>query len=142
METPTEMGARWRYERGEGRFKHRWRHDHAGFDPSERGPVGKCPCHVTEAIAEEILNTKAVPYFEWEGSAFPDRLYAVYQGAIYEAVPTRPGVSYHAYPWRGDLPGRPGLPRRILRRLRDQADQNDEHKAFEQWLKKYGGPGV
>lgn len=83
----------------------------------------------------------AIPFFEFEESTFPERFYAVYRGVIYEAVPTQPGVSYHAYPWRGDLPGRPGLPRRILRRLRDQADQNDERKALEQWLKKYGGPG-
>ncbi|TVS00508.1 MAG: hypothetical protein EA406_00450 [Rhodospirillales bacterium] len=136
------MAPRWRYERGEGRFKHRWSHDHAGFAPSGHGPVGKCPCHITEAIAEEILNTTAVPHFEWEDSPFPDRFYAVYQGVIYEAVPTQPGVSYHAYPWRGDLPGRPGLPRRMLRKLRDRADQTGERKAFEQWLKKYAGPGV
>jgi hypothetical protein len=135
------MVTNWRYERGEGRFKHRWSHDHAGFSPSGRGPVGKCPSHVTESIAEEILNTTAIPFFELEESPFPERFYAVYRGVIYEAVPTQPGVSYHAYPWRGDLPGRPGLPRRILRRLRDQADQNDERKALEQWLKKYGGPG-
>ena len=133
------MVRNWRYERGEGRFKHRWKNDYAGFEPSERGHVGKCPRHVTEEIAEEILNSRAIPYYEWEDSAYPDRFYAVYKGVIYEAVPTQPGRSYHAYPWRGDLQGRPGLPRKVLRALCTQAEESGELEAFTQWLKRYGG---
>lgn len=33
---------KWQYERAEGRYKHRWSKDYAGFVPSDRGPVGKC----------------------------------------------------------------------------------------------------
>ena len=51
-----------------------------------------------------------------------------------------PGISYHAYPWRGDLPGRRKLSRRILRKLRQNADRKGERKELEKWLKKYGGP--
>ena len=47
----------WRYERGEGRHKHRWSNDYAGFQPGSKGPVGKCPSSVDEALAEEILNS-------------------------------------------------------------------------------------
>jgi hypothetical protein len=63
------------------------------------------------------------------------------KGKILETVPTRPGLSYHAYPWRGDLPGRTGLPRWILRKLRQIAKRKGEEKEMEKWLKKYGGPG-
>ncbi|MCG5534662.1 hypothetical protein [Ectothiorhodospira mobilis] len=132
-------GYKWRYERGEGRFKHRWKHDYPGFEPSPRGAVGKCPRHVTDEIAERILNEDAIPSFESEDSPWPDRFHALYQGVVYEAVPTQPGISYHAYPWRGDLPGRPALMRSTLRQLREYADHNDERAALESWLKQYGG---
>ncbi len=135
---------KWRYERGEGRRKHLWNKDYAGFHPSGRGPVGKCPRHITEKIAQQILNKEAIPVYDGDGGQFPDRFYAVYKGVIYEAAPTQPGISYHAYPWRGDLPGRRKLSRRILRKLRQNADRKGERKELEKWLKKwlkkYGGP--
>ncbi len=131
----------WLYEPGdEGRPKHRWKHDYAGFVPARNGPVGKCPNHMTRSIAQKILNDEAVPVYEGDDSAYPDKFYAVYKGVVYEAVPTRPGISYHAYPWRGDLPGRKGLPRSVLRQLYQVAKRRDELKEFEKWLKKYGGP--
>jgi len=34
--TPTEPT--WKYERGEGRHKHRWKNDYAGFEPGDKGP--------------------------------------------------------------------------------------------------------
>jgi len=34
---------KWTYERGEGRYKHRWINDYPGFEPGSKGPVGKCP---------------------------------------------------------------------------------------------------
>jgi len=132
---------RWRYERGEGRTKHRWRNDYAGFEPSGRGPVGKCPRHITEELAEQLLNEEAVPVYDGDDSQAPDCFYAVYRGVVYEAVPTQPGVSYHAYPWRGDLQGRRGLRRWVLRKLREQADRREERQELERWLKDYGGPG-
>ena len=69
---------KWRYERGEGRQKHLWNKDYAGFLPGRRGPVGKCPCHITEKIAQRILNEEAVPVYDEDGQ-FPDRFYAVYK---------------------------------------------------------------
>lgn len=132
----------WLYEPGdEGRTKHRWKNDYAGFVPAKNGPVGKCPRHVTKEIAERTLNKEAIPVFDGEDSTYPDKFYAVYKGVVYEAVPTRPGISYHAYSWRGDLPGRKGLPRWLLRKLRQRAERKGEVKELEKWLKKYGGPG-
>ena len=131
---------KWRYERGEGRRKHLWDKDYAGFQPSRRGAVGKCPRHVTEEIAQKILNEEAIPVYDGDDRRFPDRFYAVYKGVVYEAAATQPGVSYHAYPWRGDLPGRKNLSRRVLRKLCQNADRKGEIKELERWLKKYGGP--
>jgi hypothetical protein len=42
-EMTSDEAPRWRYERGEGRYKHRWSNDYAGFEPGGKGPVGKCP---------------------------------------------------------------------------------------------------
>lgn len=132
----------WQYERGEGRYKHRWKEDYAGFRPSRKGPIGKCPQHINDELAQEILND-GIPFWEseddHENGAFPDRIYAVYQGVIYEAVPTTPGDSYHGYPWRGDLPGRPRLPSSIMSALKAKAQAEGTLKEFERWLKKYGG---
>lgn len=128
---------RWRYERGEGRHKHCWAKPVAGFEPSGKGAIGKCPNDIDEALAEEILN-RGVPLYEAEEDDYPARIYAVHRGVIYEAVPTRPGVSYHGYPWRGDIPGRPALPRGVLKKLEDLALAANEEREFKKWLRKYG----
>ncbi len=53
----------WHYERGDHRHKHRWKHDFAGFVPGKKGPIGKCPKHVTQEIAEKALN-EGVPFYD------------------------------------------------------------------------------
>ena len=60
----------------------------------------------------------------------------VYKGVIYEAAPTRPGISLHGYPWTGNQ-GRPALPPRVLKSLRQDAAEQGCIKEFEAWLKKY-----
>jgi len=126
----------WKYERGEGRHKHRWKNDYAGFEPGDKGPIGKCPRSITQELATEILN-QGVPYYDDTDDSVPAKIYAVYNGVIYEAAPTTPGVSWHAYPWRGDLKGRRALPSKIIRKLRKQAERTGYSKEFEQWLKNY-----
>ena len=70
------------------------------------------------------------------GTQEPEHVYAVYRGVIYEAAPTRPGVSFHGYPWCGKQ-GRPALPPRILRELRQRAIHEGYRTEFESWLKQY-----
>jgi len=57
---------------------------------------------------------------------------------IYEAVPTLPGVSYHGYPWRGDLKGRTKILRSIIKKLRKIAEKDGCLQEFEKWEKTYG----
>jgi len=132
-----EGEVRWHYERGEGRRKHRWGKDYAGFVPGEKGPIGKCPSSIDQATAEILLN-RGVPFYESPDAGSPARIYSVHRGVIYESVPTTPGESYHGYPWRGDLPGRSPLPRAILKQLQQQAESTNDLQAFKLWLRKYG----
>lgn len=126
----------WRYERGEGRHKHRWKNDWAGFEPSGNGPVGKCPKSINQERAQEILN-QGKPWYEDIEDEFPSRIYCQYKGVVYEAVPTRPGASWHAYPWRGDLSGKAPLPSRIRRALEKEARKAGHLNEFKIWMKKY-----
>ena len=136
--TDSSGTGKWIYERGEGRYKHCWNRPYAGFVPGGKGPVGKCSCTITRGIAEKTLN-EGIPLAvdTARGETFPGKIYCVYEGAIYEAVPTMPGVSYHGYPWRGDLKGRASIPRRIMRELRDMAEQQGFSEEFRSWEKKY-----
>jgi len=125
----------WEYERGEGRNKHRWKHDKAGFEPGDKGQIGKCPKNIDEALAKDILNS-GIPLSD-EDDQVPSKIYTQYKGVIYEAVPTRPGKSWHAYPWRGDLPGRAPLPSRIKRHLEALATEQNYLKGYKAWMKTY-----
>lgn len=127
--------AKWLYERGEGRFKHCWKKDEAGFVPSQKGPVGKCHSSITDEVARELLRNGVL--YRALGTTDVEHVYAVYRGVIYEAAPTRIGVSFHGYPWRGDLGAGP-LPPRILRKLEAMARQQGCFKEFNQWLEEYG----
>ena len=129
---------RWHYERGEGRYKHRWSNDYAGFVPGKKGPIGKCPKSIDLKTAEQLLS-RGVPFYESADDDWPARIYAVHRGVSYEAVTTTPGRSYHGYPWRGDLQGRSQLPRSIINQLRQQAESTNDQQVFYKWLSDYGG---
>lgn len=128
----------WEYEVGEspGWPKHKWGRDCAGFRPPNRRPIGKCPKSIDQQTAEKILNS-GFPWGRADPGGYPKRIYCTYAGVIYEAVPTRPGISYHGYPWRGDLNGRQPIPSRILRGLRQQAAGQGYEREFQKWLTTY-----
>ncbi|QVL50115.1 MAG: hypothetical protein KFB96_06525 [Thiocapsa sp.] len=85
----------WLYERGEGRTKHRWAKDEAGFLDTQHGQVGQCHRSINIEIATALLRDGIVYYAP--GANEPEHVYAVYRGVIYEAAPTRPGISFHGY---------------------------------------------
>lgn len=128
--------SRWLYDPGEGKKKHAWSKDEAGFEPSAKGPVGKCHKSITQAKAEELLNT-GFPEYE-DDDPVPNRIFNVYRGVVYEARRTEYGRSFHGFPWRGDgVIGR-RIPARIVKELELRAEENNDLRELRKWMKKYG----
>ncbi len=121
------------YERGEGRHKHVWKNDYAGFVPSGRGAVGKCASSISESIATGLLQSGVAESdpFDAECAEPPTHIYNIYRGVPYVAVPTRPGASYHGYPYRGRLDPD------VRACLRARAEQAGTLREFEKWLRVY-----
>jgi hypothetical protein len=97
------------------RKNHAWPKDEAGFDPSGKGPIGKCPVSITRDKAEILLNEGFAVYEDGDENV-PDRIYNVYIGVIYEARRTEYGKSYHGFPWRGDRGISSRIPRKIMKK--------------------------
>ncbi len=123
----------YRYERGDGRIKHCWNRSEAGFEPCGHGQVGKCANTITDDIAQGLLETGLYLSADMpdESESHPEEIFNVYQGVIYVAVPTRPSVSYHGYPYKGRLP------KRLLDRLRTRAMDQDYESQFKKWTKTF-----
>ena len=96
-----QVNQRLLYEAGEPRDarKHHWNRSEAGVTAWRSFlRVGKCDARISDQDAEGLLNA-GFRYSEPPGvGPFPDFVYAVRDGAPYEARPTRVGVSYHGYP--------------------------------------------
>lgn len=116
------------YERGEGRFKHRWSRDQAGFTRTHP-PIGKCHRSITPEIALTLLRSGTFePSIYEDAPATPDVIYNVYRGIPYVAVPTESGKSYHGYPWAGRMSAT------MRDELRARAVQQGKRKEFDRWL--------
>lgn len=122
---------RLRYERGEGRTKHRWKHDRAGFIPSKRGAVGKCHSSITQNVAETLLRSGIVEPSVYDDDEPSGRIFNIYRGIPYVAVPTQPGTSCHGYPWSGRMA------RTVHDKLRERAVQEGTVREFDRWVKEY-----
>lgn len=123
------------YDPGEHRPKHRGATAQASFRQDGTALVGQCPCDLTQAEAQTLL-AQGVPDPVLDESGHPQRIYAVHHGVVYEAQPTRPGYSYHDYPWRG-RPGHNRLPRPVKRELKARAERSGHLREFNDWLKTY-----
>lgn len=129
----------YKYDRGDGRFKHCWNKDEAGFEPGGKGPVGKCPNSISQGEAEELLNS-GLPWFEDEDDEHPSYIFNVRKGIVYEAQPTVEGISYHGYPWCQPKGRKWQLPLRILEELRRRAALDGHAKEFNRWMKDFAKP--
>jgi len=122
------------YDKGERRFKHVGSGDEPEFQFDDGNPkkvVGKCPATIPDAERDRLLQ-KAVPLDNGDRDIkFPKKLYAVYQGAIYEAQTSDFGKTYHAYPFRGKLSGA------VLELLEAMADEEKCRGQFEIWRKQH-----
>lgn len=125
----------YRYEADEHpKRKHGWNERHAGFVESGAGLVGKCPSTMTREDAQALLDG-AIPYSNSRSEGeHPDRLYAVSDGVVYRAVPTRPGISYHGFPEHPSafVKGRRGM--EIRQQLLDQAKNLGCVREVRRWM--------
>src|SRR5438128_928968 len=99
--SPPSVGGqdRWKYEPDEiPKKKHHWDLDSPGFVVVGGMEVGKCPSGLSLHKAEEILATGIEFFPVGHRHSWPKRIDVVHEGAVYRAVPTNPGVSYHGFP--------------------------------------------
>ena len=91
---------KWLYEPDEDpKRKHHWNQNEAGFVTVGAILVGKCPSGMSIQLAQTLLDTG----IEWSPSKgwiqpYPQRIYCVWDGVLYRAMPTNPGRSYHGFP--------------------------------------------
>ncbi len=111
----------WKYDAGEHRVKHCWAQPQAVFVGIGNAMVSKCPGTLAKATAEMLLNNGFPSFMSCVSCSV--KIYNVYKGVVYEAVPTQPGVSFHGYPWRS-MQGRKSIPRRIIQQFEQRAVLN------------------
>jgi hypothetical protein len=114
----------WTYaENPDRKHKRGWNQPIPGFEEVKGEPVGKCPTTITIETAAELLNS-GISYSppRWP-HAYPERIYNIYEGHLYRATPTVPGVSYHGFP---EHPARAQkLPRALKQQILDSAAAAD-----------------
>lgn len=125
-----------RYEPDEEpKRKHHWDRAEPGFVEVRSVLVGKCPSDLTIARAEALLQD-GIPWNRprTPDLGYPDAIYVVYDGAVYRAKPTRPGVSYHAFPELGSRLRE--LPRQLKTRILEKARELGCDVGVQRWMNK------
>ncbi len=123
------------YDPGEHRTKHCGSSVSAHFERNGSIKIGKCPSSLSRQVAQALLQT-GIPDTDSLENGHPKRIYAVYDGVVYQAVPTMLGISYHGYPWHG-RPGDNRLPRVIKRELEQRAAEAGCSDKLKKWLKDH-----
>lgn len=130
----TEPAPARRYDKGERRHKHVGRGDRPEIEFIPSNPrmwIGKCPATLGPDDHLRLV-TEAIPGSNGDRELkFSKKLYAVDDGAIYEAQTTDRGKSYHGYPYRGKL-ARP-----LIEVLRSVAVRKGCEKEFDTWVKRH-----
>lgn len=93
--------------------------------------IGKCPATLEAKDHLRLLNEAVAGSNGDRELDFPKKLYAVHDGAIYEAQTTDRGFSYHGYPYRGKLAGS------LVDALRAIAVTKGCEDAFDRWTKQH-----
>ncbi|MBI4703444.1 MAG: hypothetical protein HY744_20215 [Deltaproteobacteria bacterium] len=133
--TSAPASRRWRYEPDEKpKKKHHWDKPRPGFVKVRGVDVGKCPHGLSLDRAERLLN-QGIAYDPPRAATgdWPSRIYVVYEGAVFRAVPTNPGVSYHAFP---DKPAELSrLPRHVLEQIEERARELGCEQEVKRWIR-------
>ena len=114
--------------------KHRWGNVWAGFVRTRGAIVSKCPSTISNIDAERSLND-GVPWLNpRRDDQHPSRIYAVRDGVVYRAVPTRRGVSYHGFP---ELPNElRGLPKALREQILEMARRLGQESEVRAWIEQ------
>lgn len=133
-------GNPWKYEprkasSGVPKPKHGWSENYAGFVEKDGKKIGKCPNDMRPGVPERLLNNgvdgtsaKSAHDKDW-----PENIYAVHEGVVYRAVPTRGGHSYHGFP-AGDQRKVSGP---VKDKILKQARQKDCEKQVKRWMRQH-----
>lgn len=120
------------YEKGERRYKHVGRSAEAAVDEGNPAKVvGKCPNNIPDQVKEHVLGGAIAELPGEAGELFPSRMFAVYEGVIYDCRTTSVGRSYHAFPYHGEML------RSLHDRLARSSDASTHFKAFNDWTAKH-----
>ena len=124
---------KWKYEPDEvPKRKHAWEKDYAGFVIVRGVQVGKCPKGLDLDRAEGLISN-GIRFFpkRWD-KPYPKRIYVVYDGVLYRAEPTNPGVSYHGFP---ELPREfHSLPKQIRDEILVRAQELGQLDQVKRWV--------
>ncbi|MFD2233495.1 hypothetical protein [Phaeospirillum tilakii] len=121
-------------------IKHKWKKNEPGFSyEKDNHPEGNCPSTINTNIAEKILRD-GIPYSPqgWLKS-HPKWVFNIYQGAVYKAVETVPGESYHGFPCPGPRTHqrKPDMPKLIKEKLLERAQERGCLSEIEAWFKDH-----
>jgi hypothetical protein len=134
---PTPKVLPYSYDAGAHRRKHCVLNAPAHFVGNGSVTVGKCSSSLSKATADILLKDGLTFPRDLSPDQHPRKIYNVFEGVVYEAVPTSPGASYHGYPWRF-LPGRDRIPSSILTALKERSTAAGFEREFKRWMKDYG----
>ncbi len=131
------MSNQYRYEPEQPKRKHHWNSSDAGFVAIDGTLVAKCPADVSSAEAESELNS-GIAWFKGGGQD-PDRIYVVWRGALFRAVRTRAGLSYHGFPeHRDELEV---LPKHVRLAIFHRARELGQEEALRDWIARQPSRG-
>jgi hypothetical protein len=120
----------WLYEADEKpKQRHSWQNKKAGFIEVKGVLIGKCPKGQDPKVAETLLND-GIPYFpprSWN-HWHPKSIFIIHDGAVFRALPTVPGKSYHAFPEKERIPPR------IRQQILDKARKLGCFDKVRRWL--------
>ena len=98
---------------------------------------GKCPADLTIEQAELLLNRDLHESPPGWSHDHPKWIFNIFEGAVYKAVVTNPGVSYHGFPCRGPRSGAGAMTQRMKAKLLDRAKTTGCLEAIEAWFGRY-----
>lgn len=140
---PDPTAAGYVYDPTPGRVKHRWDKNYAGFIDVKGKSTGKCPNDIRLSEAQRLLNEAVEPERlrqqrensddSFSSVVYPQRLYNVFRGVVYEAWGDGATPYYHGYPARHLK----RLPKDVVEELKRRAEACGHGRAFEKWMKEH-----